>query len=181
MYAPASQLNTLDAFKCQTPNVQQHICNGFKANNDLLQHCISNTAGDPLNNSPFYTCYGCPVTTPSPQQPNPPQKNNDNTVRTRIPNNCDTPFWDPVAAKCLCTGSTCAFDDSTRPIGPNGSNLTSTGSQNTGSPAGSSPSASSDPYRTFGSGAGRLSSSSLIGWTVSVVVAAVGGAMMVFI
>ncbi|GAC98663.1 candidate polysaccharide deacetylase [Pseudozyma hubeiensis SY62] len=177
---PASQLNTLDAFKCQKPNAG-HICNGFQENNDLLEHCISNTAGDALNNSPFYTCYGCPVTTPSPQQPNPPQKNNDKSVRTRIPANCDTAFWDPINARCTCNGSGCAFDDSTRPIGPNGSNLTSSGSSNTGSSSGSSPSASSDPYRTFGSGAGRTTSSSVFGWAASVVAAAVGGAMMVFI
>lgn len=178
---PASQLNTLDAFKCQVPNVKQHICNGFQANNDLLEHCISDTAGDALNNSPFYTCYGCPVTTPSPQQPNPPQKNNDKTLRTRIPNNCDTPFWDPIAAKCLCTGSACAFDDSTRPIGPNGDNLTSSGGQNTGSSAGSSPSASVDPYRTFSGATGRVESSGLLGWTVSLVLAAVAGGVMVVV
>uniref|UniRef100_V5ESH3 Polysaccharide deacetylase n=2 Tax=Kalmanozyma brasiliensis (strain GHG001) TaxID=1365824 RepID=V5ESH3_KALBG len=178
---PASQLNTLDAFKCTTPAVSQRICNGFASNNNLLEHCISNTAGDALNNSPFYTCYGCPETTPSPQQPNPPQRNNDKTLRTRIPANCDTPFWDPVGAKCLCTGSACAFDDSTRPIGPNGSNLTSSGSTNTGSSAGAggSPSASSDPYRTF-SGATAKMPGSVVGWTVSMVVAAVGGAAMVF-
>ncbi|CDR98637.1 hypothetical protein [Sporisorium scitamineum] len=178
---PASQLNTLDAFKCQVPNVKQHICNGFQANNDLLEHCISDTAGDALNNSPFYTCYGCPVTTPSPQQPNPPQRNNDKTLRTRIPNNCDTPFWDPIAAKCLCTGSACAFDDSTRPIGPNGDNLTSSGGQNTGSSAGSSPSASVDPYRTFSGATGRVESSGLLGWTVSLVLAAVAGGVMVVV
>nr|AEY62513.1 left border a protein [Ustanciosporium gigantosporum] len=176
---PASQLNTLDAFKCQTPNVEQHICNGFAKNDDLLEHCISNTAGDPLNNSPFYTCYGCPQTTPSPQQPNPPQKNNDGSLRTRIANNCDTPWWDPIAGKCLCSGSSCAFTDSTRAIGPNGSNLTSSGSTDTGSSA-SSASASSDPYRNF---SGALSSdpfsaAGMAGWIVSAAAALAAGAMV---
>ncbi|GAK65039.1 carbohydrate esterase family 4 protein [Moesziomyces antarcticus] len=177
---PASQLNTLDAFKCQTANVDQHICNGFAKNNDLLEHCISNTAGDALNNSPFYTCYGCPQTTPSPQQPNPPQKNNDRSLRTRIPNNCDTPFWDPVAAKCLCSGSQCGFTDSTRPIGPNGDNLTSTGSQNTGSSS-ASASASVDPYRNFGGAARSTPTSTLLMWGVSAAVALAGGAVAVLV
>lgn len=170
---PASQLNTLDAFKCQTPNVDQHICNGLSKNSDLLQHCISNTAGDPLNNSPFYTCYGCPQTTPSPQQPNPPQKNNDGSIRTRISSNCDTAWWDPIAGKCLCSGSNCAFTDSTRSIGPNGSNLTSSGSSNTGSSA--SASASSDPYRTF-SGATASISAGLLGCLATALAALVAAA-----
>ncbi len=175
---PASQLNTLDAFKCQVPNVG-HICNGFAKNNDLLEHCISDVAGDALNNAPFYTCYGCPTTTPSPQQPNPPQKNNDKTLRFRIPNTCDTPFWDPIANKCLCTGSNCAFEDSTRPIGPNGANLTSEGGQNTDSAASASASAKVDPYRSFSGAQSRAPMSTIVAWGVSAAVAVAGGALMV--
>lgn len=53
---PASQLNTLDEFKCQVPQVSENICNGMLPNQQgLLEHCISDTAGDPLNNSPFFT------------------------------------------------------------------------------------------------------------------------------
>lgn len=124
----ASELNTLDEFKCQTPSVSAKICNGMPENEaGLLQHCISDTQGDALNNSPFYTCYGCPTTTPSPQQPNPPQKNRDGSVRSRISANCDTPFWDPIAGKCLNQG----FTDDTRAIGPNGANVAASGGTNT--------------------------------------------------
>lgn len=91
---PASQLNTLPEFQCQTPNVAQaQICSGIPAKEaNLLEHCISDTAGDSLNNSPFYTCYGCPTVRPTPDQPNPPQKNNDGSVRKRIDSSCDTPL-----------------------------------------------------------------------------------------
>lgn len=51
---PASQLNTLDEFKCQTPNPGANICSGIPdLENGLLEKCISDTAGDSLNNSPF--------------------------------------------------------------------------------------------------------------------------------
>ncbi|KAE8266226.1 hypothetical protein A4X09_0g6124 [Tilletia walkeri] len=143
---PASQLNTLDAFKCGTPQVNSHICNGQLANSDLIEHCISDTPGDALNNAPFYTCYGCPTTTPTPDAPVPNQKNNDNTVRTRISNTCSTAWWDPIAAKCLCTGSNCAFNDATRSIGPNGQNLTSAPTTNV---AGDDPTKPRDPYTSF--------------------------------
>ncbi|KDN47966.1 left border a protein [Tilletiaria anomala UBC 951] len=150
---PASQLNTLDEFKCQTPVVNAKICNGMMPNEaGLLQHCISDTPGDALNNSPFYTCYGCPVTTPSPQQPNPPQKNADGSNRTRIGSNCDTPWWDPIAGKCLCSDSSCAFTDGTRPIGPNGANLTS--SATTNSDGSDSNGAPVDPYKSFNAAVG---------------------------
>ncbi|EPQ30700.1 uncharacterized protein PFL1_01601 [Pseudozyma flocculosa PF-1] len=174
---PASQLNTIDEFKCQTPDVKDHICNGFAKNSDLMQHCISNTQGDPLNNSPFYTCYGCPETTPSPQNPNPPQKNNDNSVRTRINDSCDTPWWDPVAGKCLCSGSGCGFSDSTRAIGPNGANLTSSGSNNLDGKA-ASATASQDPYRNFNGAAATVKMGSVAGWASSLAVGAIAGAAM---
>ncbi|PWN50971.1 hypothetical protein IE53DRAFT_368458 [Violaceomyces palustris] len=176
----ADKLNTLDEFKCQTPDVSAHICNGMPQNSDLLEHCISDTPGDPLNNSPFYTCYGCPNTTPSPSNPNPPQKNNDGSTRTRIPNNCDTPWWDPIGAKCLCSGSNCAFTDSTRSIGPNGSNLTSSGGQNLG--GSSTSTATQDPYRNFNGAVASLDLDAVgtATWALSMVIgAAVGGYMFV--
>lgn len=54
---PASQLNTLDEFKCQTPQVNQAvICNGMPdKQNTVLQHCISDDPNSDLNRSPFYT------------------------------------------------------------------------------------------------------------------------------
>ncbi|UZJ55063.1 hypothetical protein CBS101457_004383 [Exobasidium rhododendri] len=150
---PASQLNTLEEFQCQTPNPSQaKLCSGIPAKEDsLIIKCISDTPGDSLNNSPFNTCYGCPTVRPTPDQPNPPQKNNDGSVRIRIGDNCDTPFWDPVAGKCLNSG----YTDDTRAIGPNGANLTSSATTNVANTTGSAV----DGYETFG-GAASLHQSS---------------------
>ncbi|KAF7363099.1 hypothetical protein MVEN_00662300 [Mycena venus] len=121
---PVSQLGSVDALKCSTPQVDvtQKICNGIPQNeNGLLSHCA-------FSDSPFYTCYGCPETQPTVTNPNPAQQVADGEqARFRLPANCSTPFWDPIAGKCLCTSSTCAFVDNSRSIGPNGANLTGGG------------------------------------------------------
>lgn len=54
--------------------------------------------------------------------------------------------WDPIAGKCLNSG----FQDGTRPIGPNGANLTSSGSTKTGSLTDSTD--NSDGFKKFGNG-----------------------------
>ncbi|KAI0803225.1 hypothetical protein BC629DRAFT_1492748 [Irpex lacteus] len=111
---PASQLNSLDAFKCSTPQVDasQKICNGIPQNEEgLLDHCA-------FSDFPFYTCYGCPEEPPTPENPNPSQKVADgDQARFRLPANCSTPFWDPIKGNCICTGDQCAFTDNARPIG----------------------------------------------------------------
>jgi len=81
--------------------------------------------------------YGCPEVAPTPDNPNPPQQVPDGqNARFRreclvhasiwvsctnfaslVPANCSTAFWDPQGGSCLCTSSTCAFVDSSRPIG----------------------------------------------------------------
>jgi hypothetical protein len=36
----------------------------------------------------------------------------------QVPSDCQTAFWDPIGAKCLCqNGTSCQFQDQTRPIG----------------------------------------------------------------
>jgi hypothetical protein len=89
---PVSQLNSVNALKCSTPNVPASlpICNGIPQNeNGLLDLCD-------FSDFPFYTCvrfihpqlcllislitlhlvkqYGCPETEPTPGNPNPPQQ-----------------------------------------------------------------------------------------------------------
>ncbi|KAJ7857553.1 hypothetical protein B0H13DRAFT_2237705 [Mycena leptocephala] len=124
---PVSQLGSLDALKCSTPQ------------NGLLSHCD-------FPDFPFFTCYGCPETEPTVNNPNPAQQIPDGQqARFRLPTNCSTAFWDPIAGKCLCTSSTCAFTDASRPIGPNGANLTGGG---TGGAAGASAS-TTNPYVPF--------------------------------
>ncbi|KAJ7799096.1 hypothetical protein B0H14DRAFT_1711143 [Mycena olivaceomarginata] len=136
---PTSQLDSVAALKCSTPQVDasQKICNGIPANeNGLLSHCA-------FSDFPFYTCYGCPETEPTVGNPNPAQQVPDGQqARFRLPTNCSTPFWDPIAGKCLCTASDCAFADNSRPIGPNGANLTGGGT-------GGSADASASPTNAY--------------------------------
>lgn len=109
---PVSQLNTITSFQCALPVVSEKICNGIPSNEaGLLSACQ-------FTQFPFYTCYGCPATPPTPSNPNPSQPAVSGTVRTRLPSNCYTAFWDPIGAKCLCqNGTSCQFNDQTRPIG----------------------------------------------------------------
>jgi len=117
-----ADLNSFEPLKCPAPQVSQPICNGIPSNEaGLLQEC-------PFSDFPFFTCYGCPSVEPSPDTPDPPQVAvSGKPLRTRLPANCSTPFWDPVGATCLCSNSNCQFVDSSRPIGPNGANLTGGG------------------------------------------------------
>jgi len=140
---PVSQLNTFEALKCMTPNVDAStkVCSGIPGNEDgLLNHCA-------FADFPWFTCYGCPQTQPTPDNPDPAQQVPDGQqARIRIPTNgtCDTPFWDPVAGKCACSGKDCKYTDNSIAIGPNGANLTGGGD-------GTSPSASAttNPFQPF--------------------------------
>ncbi|KAF8971773.1 hypothetical protein BDZ97DRAFT_1913677 [Flammula alnicola] len=138
---PASQLDSIASLKCTTPQVDasQKICNGIPQNEaGLLSHCA-------FSDFPFYTCYGCPKVEPSPGNPNPPQDlSSGQAARFRLPNNCSTPFWDPIAGKCLCNQGSCAFTDNSRPIGANGANLTGGGTG--GAFTTSTPAASYIPF-----------------------------------
>ncbi|KDN49056.1 hypothetical protein RSAG8_02409, partial [Rhizoctonia solani AG-8 WAC10335] len=160
---PASQLNSLPEFQCQVPQVSDKICNGMPANQEgLLQKCM-------FNEFPFFTCYGCPQETPTPGNPNPPQASaTGQPIRSRLPANCSTPFWDPIGAKCLCKDSACQFVDQSRPIGPNGANLTGGGTGSSTSTASAGPS-----YVPFNGAEG------LLGKTGVVAIACTFGAMAV--
>jgi peptidoglycan/xylan/chitin deacetylase (PgdA/CDA1 family) len=134
---PVSQLGNQASLKCSTPQIDAgtKICNGIPSMEaGLIQQCF-------FSDSPFYTCYGCPMQPPTPANPNPPQVSptGSNAVfRARLPANCSTPFWDPIGAKCLCTNAQCNFIDQSRPIGPNGANLTGGGTGGSNAPSASS-------------------------------------------
>lgn len=121
---PISNLDSVESLKCSTPQVDSslQICNGIPQNEDgLLSHCA-------FSDFPFFTCYGCPSIEPTPSNPNPSQQViPGQNPRVRLPTNCSTPFWDPIGGKCICSSSNCQFEDNSRPIGPNGANLTGGG------------------------------------------------------
>ncbi|KAF8215642.1 hypothetical protein K438DRAFT_1561140 [Mycena galopus ATCC 62051] len=135
---PVSQLGSVAALQCSTPQVDAStkICNGIPGNEaGILDLCD-------FPDFPFFTCYGCPEIEPTVDNPNPAQQVASGAqARFRLPTNCSTPFWDPVAGKCLCNNSTCAFTDNARPIGPNGANLTGGGTGSSPGAAASSTAA----------------------------------------
>jgi len=164
---PVSQLDQVASLKCTTPQVDasMKICNGMPQNEEgLLSHCA-------FSDFPFYTCYGCPEIQPSPDNPNPPQQVPDGqSTRFRLPANCSTPFWDPVKGQCICNSNTCAFADNSRPVGPNGANLTGGGTG--GGFNGGQPSAT--PFIPFNGDAPRFSPGVWNAFIVGVVGALVG-------
>ncbi|KAF8844200.1 hypothetical protein BDN67DRAFT_810132 [Paxillus ammoniavirescens] len=151
---PVSQLDTIEALKCPTPDVDPtlQICNGIPINEaGLLSECA-------FSDFPFFTCYGCPEVEVSPSNPNPPQQvPQGQQARFRLPANCSTPFWDPIAGNCLCVSDDCAFTDNSRPIGPNGANLTGGGTGD--SAAAANPTAGPTYVNFNGAGTARFFSS----------------------
>ncbi|KAI0756459.1 hypothetical protein C8Q80DRAFT_1092934 [Daedaleopsis nitida] len=165
---PLSQLNDFAPLKCSMPTVDSSmkICNGIPQNEaGLIELC-------PFSDFPFWTCYGCPSEHPSPSNPNPSQATASSAPRSRLASNCSTPFWDPIKGECICTSSSCAFTDTSRPIGPNGANLT--GDQ-VGSGDGADASQTSDPFVPF-NGAVALPAGAMTALVVGVL-GAFAGAM----
>jgi len=150
-----TQLGSVNSLKCSTPQVDSSlkICNGIPQNEaGLTTRCT-------FSDFTFSTCYGCPTGAPTVGDPNPPQMDGVQ-ARFRLPTNCSTPFWDPVAGKCICTSNSCSFADDSRPIGPNGANLTG---GNTGSSFNTSTTQSYVPFN------GDLPSIPLGAWPAVVV------------
>jgi hypothetical protein len=122
---PADQLKDYAPFSCQVPKIGKEICNGLDDNGDgtidegLLETCNFNTVT-------WRTCYGCPNADPSLADPVP--KGGEN--RFRVPLDCDTVWWDPVANQCLCKDSNCAYTDISKP--PHSSNNSSSGGGSNG-------------------------------------------------
>lgn len=119
---PASELANQPYMQCTPPNVEKEICNGLEnitisngvASSSLLNNCNFNTTN-------WATCYNCPSTAPTVENPTPAPVTgaNDPNYRHPVPNDCDSVWWDPVAGQCLCSNSTCAYNDTATPMSAN--------------------------------------------------------------
>ncbi|KAI9321905.1 hypothetical protein BX666DRAFT_1851080 [Dichotomocladium elegans] len=115
----ASELKNQNYLKCQQPVISKDICNGLDDNGnnqideDLLNSCNFGT-------TTFKTCFNCPSTAPTLDNPTPPATLQNGTAgfRYTLPDNCDTQWWDPVGNQCLCTSSACEYKDTAMPIPP---------------------------------------------------------------
>lgn len=107
---PATQLGAQPYMQC-TPNPAPptNICNGLAGANAAG---IAGPETCTLARGAIQTCYGCPAAYPDIGDPSPPST----SARCRVPNTCDTLWWDPVACKCLCTADSCKYVETARPI-----------------------------------------------------------------
>ncbi|GJN93919.1 hypothetical protein Rhopal_006978-T1 [Rhodotorula paludigena] len=114
----------VEGLGCGSPAVpeDENICNGIPVNMaGLLNRCD-------FAAFPWQTCYYCPATEPTPDDPVPSPREGD--TRHTLPSDCQTAWFDPIANRCLCDSDNCAFTDETRPIGNYSTNL---GGNTTGS------------------------------------------------
>lgn len=116
---PASQLASQPYMQCNLPNIGKEICNGLETINignnivsgNLLNNCNFNTAN-------WGTCFNCPATEPTLDNPTPNNAvpDTDPKFRHAVPNNCDSLWWDPIAGQCLCSNTNCAYNDTSIPF-----------------------------------------------------------------
>ncbi|GAA5834205.1 hypothetical protein JCM5353_006950 [Sporobolomyces roseus] len=159
-----SEISQSESLGCKTPDVpaDEKICNGIPQNMaGLLNRC-------PFEDFPWQTCYYCPATEPTPDNPVPPPATGD--TRHTLPSNCSTPFFNPQTNQCLCTSSDCAFTDTTKSIGNYTTNLGGDGASDGAS--GSATQRASAAERTAPvkqNGANGRSYASVVGSLVGVV------------
>ncbi|KAG0747258.1 hypothetical protein G6F57_007951 [Rhizopus arrhizus] len=143
---PVSQLASQPYMQCTLPNIGKEICNGLEtistANNivsgSLLNSCNFNTEN-------WATCFNCPANAPTVDNPTPASAvaSTDAKYRHLVPNNCDSIWWDPVAGQCLCSNTTCAYQDTAVPVNTNTSSSNNQTSQGASSSSSISQQASS--------------------------------------
>ncbi|GAA5814133.1 hypothetical protein MFLAVUS_007624 [Mucor flavus] len=131
---PVSQLASQPYMQCTLPNIGKEICNGL----ETISIASNVVSGSLLNNCNFNaaswgTCFNCPATEPTLDNPTPNNAvaDTDPKFRHAVPNNCDSLWWDPIAGQCLCSNTTCAYNDTSVPlttVTANGTNASATGS-----------------------------------------------------
>ncbi|CEG70825.1 hypothetical protein RMATCC62417_06650 [Rhizopus microsporus] len=127
----ASELSSQDYMRCSQPVITKEICNGLDDDNNsvvddnLLNNCNFGTTS-------FNTCFNCPSTAPTLDNPV-PTGSSDKPVsgaRYPLPNNCDTKWWDPIGNTCLCSSTECQYKDTAIPVNrtTNGNGVSPNGS-----------------------------------------------------
>lgn len=164
---PASQLANQPYMKCGQPNVGKEICNGLETisiSSNIVSGSLLNSCN--VNNANWATCYNCPSSEPTLENPT-PKPNVDSGVpgfRHPVPTNCDSLWWDPIAGQCLCSNSTCAYNDTSIPV---------SGTNTSTNKAASATGSTSQQTNANTSGTNTLLLSNVLGIASSVVALAV--------
>ncbi|KAI9483077.1 MAG: hypothetical protein EXX96DRAFT_556744 [Benjaminiella poitrasii] len=151
----ASELGSQAYMQCKQPVIPKEICNGLDDDhNGAIDDNLVNSCN--FGNTSTKTCFNCPSTAPTLDNPTPASSIQNGTAGYRYPisDTCDTTWWDPIGNTCLCTTSDCQLKSIAVPkpnsTGSNGSNSNNT--TNGKSDAGTSDSSSlntSVTYATF--------------------------------
>ncbi|KAI7868079.1 hypothetical protein BDF14DRAFT_1796138 [Spinellus fusiger] len=106
----ASEFGQQPYMQCQQPVIANEICNGLDDNhNQQVDEGLVNSCN--FGTSFFKTCYNCPNTAPSLDNPTPPPAatNGSAGYRYPLPDTCDSTWWDPIGNTCLCTSNDCKY------------------------------------------------------------------------
>lgn len=108
-------LDAQDYMQCPVPLIPTEICNGrddtgvigAKIDQGLLETCSFATAA-------WATCYGCPATEPSVDNPTPAPRSVEGSpgFRYAAPDTCDPLYWSPTENKCYCATEACKYTES---------------------------------------------------------------------
>ncbi|KAI9493025.1 hypothetical protein BDB00DRAFT_764357 [Zychaea mexicana] len=119
----ASELKNQSFLKCQQPVIAKEICNGLDDNgNGQIDEELTTVCN--FGTTTFKTCFNCPSTAPTLDNPTPDPSVQNGTAGYRypLPDNCDTQWWDPIGNSCLCTSSDCQYKDTAVPVSDSGQN-----------------------------------------------------------
>ncbi|KAJ1568270.1 hypothetical protein HK096_007062 [Nowakowskiella sp. JEL0078] len=114
MKNPVSAADLQKQSYMQCPTLPTGICNGLTPS--LAVSCS-------LPNGTISSCFGCPSSYPSLDNPSPSRTDN---TRCLVPDTCSGVYWDPIGCKCLCTDASCAYKDNSRKINLDESSLNPT-------------------------------------------------------
>ncbi|CEI90440.1 hypothetical protein RMCBS344292_04765 [Rhizopus microsporus] len=135
----ASELGKQDYMQCKQPVIPKEICNGLDDDhNGVIDDNLINSCN--FGQSSTKTCFNCPGSAPTLDNPTPASTAQNGTAGYRypIPDNCDTTWWDPIGNTCLCTSAECQLKSIAVSRPNNTSSSSSSSSSNSASSSNSS-------------------------------------------